>query len=388
MNPRTALIYLAPWGWPFLRNRSQPLAEVLASRCAVTYVDPTIKSVGGAAMHGWLRRAPAVSRLLCRHTIMLRPPSGADGVEWVKFVGLQGGGADRAPVLRDAFPGLLALGRRLLQKHARVVLLTSQPLSAEFARALPWWRVVVDLQDPWFDVYTDDEAPRDAVLDLLGRADTITANGDAIAREYATIAGRAVHSLPNGIDRLFLESPHGPPPPGRPRAVFAGNLNPRTDLALLDQVIRSNPEFDFVFAGRVQLFPEARALWEALLGLPNVTFLGARPHAEMPALYDSASALLLPYAHAGAGAMFPQKLLEYAASARPILSTLPFELTGLPAGQLVHTPDAGSMTDALRAITASAACDPAVAAACRAFAGEHLWERRADDFFRLIGLTE
>jgi len=387
MTPRPALLYLAPWGWSFLRNRSQPLATALADRCDVFYVDPTIKRVGGPALDRWVSRFPALRAVVERPVLTLRPSSGVEGVHWVKYAGLRGSGADRAAVVRDALPALVRLARRIGRGHPRRVLLTSQPLSGALVDALPGWRVVVDLQDPWFEVSTAEEAPRAEVLALLARADVVTANGGAIASEYAELAGRSIHSLPNGLDPCFIESSVGPPPGGRPRAVFAGNLNPRTDLALLERVVRAMPGWDFVFAGRVQLFPETQAVWDAMRALPNVRFLGSRPHPEMPALYASATALLLPYAHAGSGAMFPQKLLEYVASARPIVSTLPFELPGLPPGQLLHTPDADALIAALGAVAVSGrAYDPAFAAACRAYAAEHLWERRAEEFARLVGL--
>ncbi len=115
------------------------------------------------------------------------------------------------------------------------------------------------------------------------------------------------------------------------------------------------------------MFPPSRRL-------PNVSLLGARPHAALPSYAQHWTAGLIPFLdNAQIRASNPLKLREYLAAGRPIVAT-PFPAM-LPYAEhlaVAATPEA--FADALRATL----LDPPGAAAARraAVAGES-WDARA-----------
>jgi glycosyltransferase involved in cell wall biosynthesis len=86
--------------------------------------------------------------------------------------------------------------------------------------------------------------------------------------------------------------------PGQRVALYAGRLAPNKGLDLVVDAARARPDWLFLVAGE-----DARGDYRARLearaaGLDNVGFLGWVPNVAMPALYDAADVVLLPFLRA------------------------------------------------------------------------------------------
>ncbi len=68
----------------------------------------------------------------------------------------------------------------------------------------------------------------------------------------------------------------------KPLIGLAGNINYVIDIELLYFIIAQLPEYDFEIAGKLDLNEDEMVLWNELLKLPNVKYLGFIPYNEFP----------------------------------------------------------------------------------------------------------
>ncbi|MEQ8819764.1 MAG: glycosyltransferase [Sumerlaeia bacterium] len=106
-----------------------------------------------------------------------------------------------------------------------------------------------------------------------------------------------------------------------PRFVYGGVVDHRLDPDILRALIEYLPVGDLVFLGKKD--PSFDAVFDREVAQnPRVHFLGDVPHHCYPALYREADVLLIPHKRNDfTNAMYPEKLNEYLASGRPIVST-------------------------------------------------------------------
>jgi UDP-galactopyranose mutase len=112
-----------------------------------------------------------------------------------------------------------------------------------------------------------------------------------------------------------------PPPQSRqstssPVIGYVGGLHRHVDVALLAELARVQPSWRIVCVGPVQRpCPELR-------GLPNVSLLGPRDHAEIAHHIAGFDVCLVPYLRtAFTATVWPTKLLEYLAMGKPVVAT-------------------------------------------------------------------
>jgi glycosyltransferase involved in cell wall biosynthesis len=154
----------------------------------------------------------------------------------------------------------------------------------------------------------------------LARAEHVFAVSRGIREELAGERPDAVY-LPNGVDAAsFAGVPGAAPRPGdRPAAVYVGALARWFDFALLAEVARALPGWDF------RLYGEALdGAWgrSPAAGLDNVAFFGARAHAEVPRLLAEANVAIIPFVVSPVTAFVsPIKLYEYFAAGKPVVSS-------------------------------------------------------------------
>lgn len=104
----------------------------------------------------------------------------------------------------------------------------------------------------------------------------------------------------------------------QPIAGYFGNIERRMDYVLLAEVIRSNPEINFVFAGPVDegYLPKDFRLPD------NVHFVGRVPYEEMPAMIKGFDVALIPFKKDEVShTIFPLKLFEYLGAGKPVVAT-------------------------------------------------------------------
>jgi len=125
--------------------------------------------------------------------------------------------------------------------------------------------------------------------------------------------------LPHGVDYPLFSTPAERPddlPGSGPIAGFYGSISPWLDTDLLARSAIALPSWQFVFIGDIKTDVTS------LQALPNVHFLGPRPHHQLPAYVQHWNVALLPFRHnKQIEACNPLKLREYLASGTPIAAT-------------------------------------------------------------------
>ncbi|MEZ5099333.1 MAG: glycosyltransferase [Thermoleophilia bacterium] len=167
----------------------------------------------------------------------------------------------------------------------------------------------------------------------------------------------------------------------RPVLGFHGNfLGSKVDLGLLRGLAERLPQATLLLVGPAR--DETDAELQALAALPNVHWVGGKPYEELPAYVAAFDVGLIPYvANAYTRNVFPLKLYEYLAAAKPVVATGVPELAGRePDVLLVEGIDA-----AVAAVEAQLARDaPEDRARRTAIAAANTWEARTE---RLLGLV-
>lgn len=219
------------------------------------------------------------------------------------------------------------------------------------------------------------------------RADRVVAASELIAERWRVL-GCEVRVLPPGCDaRHFATADEVAAPadvdlPG-PVAGFVGQLSERIDFRLLEAVAERGRSLLLVGPRQRSLDPARLA---PLLRHPNVAWVGPKPFAQLPGYLGGVDVGLLPYTDSAFNrASFPLKILEYLAAGRAVVATdLPsvrwlatdlIEVAGAP------TAFADAVDERLRAP------GKGDRARRRAFAARHTWDRRAEDFAEVLGLT-
>ncbi|HEY0714316.1 MAG TPA: glycosyltransferase [Polyangia bacterium] len=207
-----------------------------------------------------------------------------------------------------------------------------------------------DLQDhvAWYDSplalgYTAQLAPRLTVYDcvedpsaskrdpvrfaslesaLLRRADLVITGGQS-GYEAKALHHPRVHRLAGGVDVRHFRRARSPlPVPAdqhvipRPRIGYAGVIDDRVDLTLIEQVAAANPGFQLVLLGAVVNIDPA-----TLPRLSNIHYLGAKSYKELPAYLAGWDVAMLPLVRLGGGAALANKTAELLSAGRPIVAT-------------------------------------------------------------------
>lgn len=158
---------------------------------------------------------------------------------------------------------------------------------------------------------------------LLEHAQLVFTGGVSL---YEAKRGRHphVHCFPSSIDsahfipaRTLNEDP--PDQAGIPhrRLGFAGVIDERMDLELLDAIARTRPEWQLVMVG-----PVVKIDPTTLPRRDNIHYLGAKPYADLPAYMAGWDVALMPFAmNESTRFISPTKTPEYLAAGCPVVST-------------------------------------------------------------------
>ena len=196
---------------------------------------------------------------------------------------------------------------------------------------------------------------------------------------------RNTYLVPNGVDYdHFARRPDHPPSDiaalPRPRIGYAGAINEKLDLELLEWVARQRPDWRVILVGPVLLqHPQRLANLQAL---PNVHFLGRKSLDELPAYMHSFDVCLMPYArNLWTENINPLKLYEYLAAGRPIVSTaIPAALDFRDVVWIADNREA-FLQGIERALREDS---PADAQLRQAIARQHTWDQRVETLSTII----
>jgi teichuronic acid biosynthesis glycosyltransferase TuaH len=222
----------------------------------------------------------------------------------------------------------------------------------------------------------------------LRGADSVVAVSQVLVDRY-TRAGHAATLLPNGCRDAAFSNVDSVPVPAdvnlpAPVAGFAGQINDRIDLTLLEAVADTGCSLLLVGKRAAGYQPDRFA---ALTARPNVWWVGPKPLTDMPAYLRVIDVGLTPYRDNDFNrASFPLKTLEYLAAGRAAVST-PLPATEWLGTDLIDV--AAGPAGFAAAVTAALARPrtPALVRRRQAFAREHSWDQRATILAGLLGVS-
>jgi glycosyltransferase involved in cell wall biosynthesis len=230
---------------------------------------------------------------------------------------------------RRTVPGSDALDERSLStvralaadRRALVWLYT--PMMLALADAFPGAPLVFDKMDELAKFAHADPriVPREA--ELLRRADVVFTGGRSLFRG---VEGRTRNArcYPSGVDVAhFARALRVPPHPdlapfrGGPVYAYAGVIDERVDLGLVDALAAAYPDATVAMIGPVAKIDESTLPRRA-----NIAYLGKRDYDELPSLLAGVDVALMPFAlNEHTRNISPTKTLEYFAAGRPVVST-------------------------------------------------------------------
>jgi glycosyltransferase involved in cell wall biosynthesis len=215
------------------------------------------------------------------------------------------------------YPDLLAELLADRPRHPHVWLYT--PMALDIAETLEPDLLVYDVMD---DLAAFAKAPAGLRLRqrrALRLADVVLAGGRSL---HASITARRpdAHLFPSGVDSAHharsraMRRPHEHPVAG-----FVGVVDERLDDALLAEVARQLPDWEFRLVGPVAEFKVDLA---QLPQGPNISYLGQQAYEDLPAMMAGLDVALMPFAlNEATRSISPTKTLEYLAAGLPVVST-------------------------------------------------------------------
>ena len=189
------------------------------------------------------------------------------------------------------------------------------------------------------------------------------AHRDAIIDRYHLEASR-VHVIPNYVDpAVFRPMPEVTREPGR--VTFIGRLDEGKNVTALLDAVEGLPDVRLTIIGEGPLREQLQAA-ASRLGV-SATFLGTRPHAELPVLLNRSSAFVLPSHYEG----HPKALVEAMACGVPVIGTRVPGIREIVAhrdtGYLCGT-SAGEIRSAIQEVLGDAALRDRMSAGATAYA--------------------
>jgi glycosyltransferase involved in cell wall biosynthesis len=165
----------------------------------------------------------------------------------------------------------------------------------------------------------------------------------------------------------------------RPVIGYVGGIHQHLDLELLRVLARDFSDGSIVLVGPFLIEPAG------LPAEPNIHFLGARPHSELPPLVAAFDVGLIPYQRtAYTETVNPTKLFEYLAMGVPVVSTDLPEVVSLRLPLFAARAAGGHNTFVAAVRAALAEVAPADRARRRALAVDHDWNRVVERIASLI----
>lgn len=113
----------------------------------------------------------------------------------------------------------------------------------------------------------------------------------------------------------------------RPRLGFIGNMTPSVDMKLLIWLMDKHPEWSLLIVGKRE---EEPVNVSDLLNRSNVFHLGFKDYYDLPPILKGMDVGLIPYVlDDGTKTVYPNKLYQYLAAGKPVVSTAMPELKNL-----------------------------------------------------------
>ena len=198
------------------------------------------------------------------------------------------------------------------------------PYLEELLETVPHTMVVTQLVDNfaeldethWLHGYAKAQYPK------VSSFSDIIITSSKMNYELFKRTSNACYLFENAVNSRFICKPSTFPyreNNAKPRIGYVGWITKRTDLNLLQYVVREKPQWTLILAG-----PQSNNDLEMrdLLKLKNVRYSEYIPHEDVPAFIRSLDVCLIPHRDTPySRSMSPLKLFQCLASGRPIVST-------------------------------------------------------------------
>ena len=173
-----------------------------------------------------------------------------------------------------------------------------------------------------------EEKQRTVALEeqMLARADLVVVVSQNLY-EAKSPANANTYLVPNGVNyQAYAQAladdrlPKGIEAIPRPRLGYSGLVGDRLDLGMLKRMAQAHPDWSLVFLGEARA-PRQEVIWQAMLNLANVYYLGKVDVSEVPYYLKGFDVGLMPYAQSReADNISPLKLYDYLAAGLPVAS--------------------------------------------------------------------
>lgn len=282
-------------------------------------------------------------------------------------------------------------------------LLTEMMESYEIAHYLSWYYSPMHLKHsyhltPVVSVYDCMDqlanfkfAPKELPLleqSLINKVDLVFTGGFSLY-EAKRHLHRKVYPFPSSVDtahfatgRAVRKDPADQASIPFPRFGYAGVIDERIDIEMLDQVAAQRPEWNFVMVGPIVKIDPA-----SLPKRPNIFYLGGKPYEELPQYMGGWDVAILPFARNEATRYIsPTKTPEYLAAGRRVISTSIRDVVHPYADKNLVSiaDDAQSFIEAAEAILADRNGRDEWLARVDQFLAQNSWEKTYSDMWQLI----
>lgn len=263
------------------------------------------------------------------------------------------------PVLPEGVtaPEAIAMQRSLVDnalasvQYDKLILWYYTPMALPFSDHVECDVCVYDCMD---ELSAFRNAPRELVQMerlLMQRADVVFTGGQSIYEAKRRLH-KSIYPFPSSIDvahfhkaRKPVEDPADQAAIPHPRVGFAGVIDERLDVKLVEQAALKMPDVQFVMIGPVVKIDPAD-----LPRLPNVHWLGGKSYAELPSYMAHWDMGWMPFAlNEATRYISPTKTPEFLAAGMPVVSTAIVDVVRTYGAQgLVQIADADDIEEKIR----------------------------------------
>lgn len=371
------VILFAANNWDDVKFADRHLAEQLALRTTVLYVDPPMsrltprnKPALASALHG--PRLRQLTPTLFRLTPVVTPFPERPGIvfltrfltaRWVRNAVYELG-LDRPFVIQTSPLGLSPKSMSALSYAYWV--------QDDFIAGAELFRV-------------SPRRIRAGENRQIKGADIVIAATPGLFEKWSA-ATRKIVLIPNGCDFNSYTRMHQFPTPqdvrlDEPIVGFVGGLGARVDFDVLDAVAEAG--YSLLLVGPKQSSVDEKRL-ALLLARDNVQWVGAKSFTDLIGYCKVMSVGLVPYTRSAFNeASFPLKILEYLAAGLPVVSTDIYPARWLDTDVLRIGRDPCEFTAHVAAAIAESDV-PDLVQRRRSFARRHSWSERADAFLECL----
>jgi teichuronic acid biosynthesis glycosyltransferase TuaH len=380
---RRGYVIFAPTPWESPRQPAHNLADALAARHSVLYVDPPLSPLSpiryGLRPNTWPRLRAVLDRRLrtCGRLRVLSPLV-------LPPVANPRMSARSLPLLRAQISSAVARAR--LERPVLLAWRGIPELSGVAGESL---RVgfVMDHPAAGAPLLGRDPAVLEAEASAICAASDLICTTSHPMHELLAERGWESELVPFGFPADLIGAFDGAVEPPeyaalpRPLLGYTGGVDDRLDYELILELADRFSHGSLVFVGPVspRLSGPARA---ALAARANIHLLGTRPRTQLPAYIRYLDVALLPYADSlWTRHQSPMKFWEYLYAGPPIVAVGSAELRRYPPPLMNYADSA----DAAPAMVARALADPAAGREQRrSFALANTWEDRAAQLDALV----